>query len=86
MLKPTLNRVIILPDEVPTTTDSGIILQPDLKDPPREGTVIATGPDANQVSEGNRVVFPPFGGQSLKFEGVTYLVVPEDDILGVLED
>ncbi len=85
MLQPTLNRLVILPDVVPTTTASGIVLKLDLTVPPREGTVTACGPQARQVPAGSRVLFPAYSGTTVEHEGVKYLIMPEDDVIGVLE-
>jgi len=88
---PTFNRVIIEPmDE----EYSGQIIIPEgVKGKPSQGRIIAVGagrrtPDGNRISiefsPGQIVVFKLYSGDEIKFNGVTYLLVEEDNILAVL--
>jgi chaperonin GroES len=96
-LTPLNDRVIVRPlspEEMGTTTASGIIIPDSSKEKPEQGTVIAVGPgkwnedgDARLpmgVSVGDRVMFSKYGFDEIKIKGVTYYVLAESNILAVL--
>ena len=73
----------------------GIIIPDSAKEKPQEATVIAlgTGPKDNDgkvvafnVKVGDRVLTSKYGGTEVKIDGETYLLVREDDILGIIQD
>jgi len=75
-------------------TKGGIILPDTAKEKPREGEVLALGEgalDKNgkrqdfQVKAGDRVIFSSYAGTEVKLSGDEYLIISEDDILGVVE-
>ena len=72
----------------------GIIIPDSAKEKPQEAEIIAlgTGPkdgDGNtvdfNVKVGDRVLISKYGGTEVKIDGETYLLVREDDILGIIE-
>ncbi|MCI5162265.1 MAG: co-chaperone GroES, partial [Candidatus Electrothrix sp. AX5] len=74
-------------------TAGGIIIPDSAQEKPAEGEIVAVGPgkmtDAGQrtamdVKEGDRVLFSKYGGTDVKFDGQSYLIMREDDILGVI--
>jgi len=96
-LTPLNDRVIVRPlspEEMGTTTASGIIIPDSSKEKPEQGTVIAVGPgkwnedgDARLpmgVAVGDRVMFSKYGFDEIKIKGVTYYVLAESNILAVL--
>ncbi|MEA3464460.1 MAG: co-chaperone GroES [Thermodesulfobacteriota bacterium] len=94
-IRPLQDRLIIECVEEETTTAGGIII-PDTasKEKPQEGVVIAVGKgkvtaDGNvlgmDVKEGDRVMFGKYAGSEIKVEGKAYMMMREDDILGVIE-
>ncbi len=84
--QPLGNRVLIQREEQTNTTASGIIIPDSAKEKPLEGKVIAVGQDAvdEGINEGDTVVFPKYGGTEITIEGVEYLIMNSDDILGVM--
>jgi chaperonin GroES len=75
-------------------TKGGIIIPDSAKEKPAEGEVVAVGPGrlndkgdrvAIDLKVGNKVLFSKYGGTEVKIEGVEYLIMREDDILGVVE-
>jgi chaperonin GroES len=75
-------------------TAGGIIIPDSAKEKPAEGKVISVGPGktndkgervALQVVAGDRVLFSKYGGTDVKLDGEDYLIMREDDILGILE-
>ena len=76
------------------TTAGGIIIPDQARDQPREGRVLAIGegrllPDGTrarpQISEGDRVIFSNYAGTEIEFDGTEFLILSENDILGVLD-
>ena len=94
-IRPLQDRIIVECVEEETTTAGGIII-PDTasKEKPQEGKVIAVGKgrkdsDGNiiamDVKVGDKVLFGKYAGTEIKVDGKSYLMMREDDILGVIE-
>jgi len=93
-IRPLQDRIIVERLEEETTTKGGIIIPDSAKEKPAEGEIIAVGPGkmnkqgdriAMDVKPGDRVLFSKYGGTDVKIEGEDYLIMREDDILGVVE-
>lgn len=93
-IRPLNDRLLVQRLEAETTTASGIIIPDSAKEKPAEGKVVAVGPGkandkgervALQVKEGDRVLFSKYGGTDVKLDGEDYLIMREDDILGIVE-
>jgi len=94
-IRPLGDRVVIEPRELENKTAGGIVI-PDTadKDKPMEGTVLATGNGKYsegkliplQVKVGDKVLFGKYSGTAIKIDGDEYLVMREEDIMGILED
>jgi len=88
-IKPLGKRVLIKRAEA-TQTKGGIYLPETAKEKPKEGSVIAVGPEVDQgsVKVGDRVMFSAYSGTEVKDQSGNeeYLVMSEDDILGVLAE
>jgi len=92
-LKPLADRVVVKVIEAEEKTKGGIVLPDTAKERPQQGEVLAVGPGrrlddgtlvAPEVKVGDKVLFSKFGGIEVKLEGEEYLILREDDILGVL--
>ena len=93
-VKPLGDRVLVHPLESDEVKKGGIIIPDTAKEKPQEGKIIAVGAgkrDDNgklipmDVKKGDRVLFSKYGGTEVKIDGKDYLIMREDDILGVLE-
>ncbi len=93
MLKPLQDRVLVKRIEAEEKTAGGIIIPDTAKEKPQEGEVVAVGPgkrlDNGSVQEmgvkaGDRILFSKYGGTEVKMDGQEYLIMREDDILGVV--
>ena len=93
-IRPLNDRLLVQRLEEETTTAGGIIIPDSAKEKPAEGKVVAVGPGklsekgervALQVAEGDRVLFSKYGGTDVKLDGEDYLIMREDDILGIVE-
>ncbi|MBV5306691.1 MAG: co-chaperone GroES [Desulfobulbaceae bacterium] len=93
-IRPLNDRLLVKRLEEITKTAGGIIIPDSAKEKPAEGEVIAVGPGkvnekgdriALQVKNGDRVLFSKYGGTEVKLDGVDYLIMREDDIMGIIE-
>lgn len=86
--KPLADRVLVEPVAAETKTASGIIIPDTAKEKPQEGTVVAVGEGKKDepltVKVGDRVLYGKYSGTELKLEGKDYLIVRENDLLGIL--
>jgi len=92
-VKPLSDRVLVKPLEEKEVKKGGIIIPDSAKEKPQEGEIVAlgTGKFDEQgkkieftVKKGDRVLISKYGGTEIKFEGENYLIMREDDILGIL--
>src|SRR5437868_5095195 len=95
MLRPLGDKVLVRRDEAEKETSGGILLPDSASEKPKRGTVLAAGPgkkDENgnllpmQTSIGDRVLFHRYGGAEVVLDGQEFLILPESEILCVLEE
>jgi chaperonin GroES len=93
-LKPLQDRILVQRIEEEKTTKGGIIIPDTAKEKPAEGKVIAVGDgkvDENgkkvplDVKKGDRILFGKYSGTEIKLSGEEYLILREDDVLGIIE-
>jgi chaperonin GroES len=93
-IRPLNDRILVKRLEEEDKTAGGIIIPDSAKEKPAEGEIIAVGPGklnksgdrtAMDVNVGDRVLFSKYGGTDVKLDGDNYLIMREDDILGVIE-
>ena len=93
-IRPLQDRIIIKRIEEGEQIRGGIIIPDSAKEKPQEGEVIAVGAGkkldsgervAMDVKEGDRVLFGKYAGTEVKLDDEDYLIMREDDILGVIE-
>jgi chaperonin GroES len=93
-IRPLHDRVIIRRIEEGEQIRGGIIIPDSAKEKPQEGEVIAAGRgkrkdngeyEALDVQEGDRVLFGKYSGTEIKLDGEEFLIMREDEILGVIE-
>jgi chaperonin GroES len=92
-LKPLQDRILVQRVEEETTTKGGIIIPDTAKEKPAEGKVVAVGngklsDDGKrmplEIKNGDRILFGKYSGTEVKIDGEEYLIMREDDVLGVL--
>ena len=92
-VKPLSDRVLVKPLDEKEVKKGGIIIPDTAKEKPQEGEVVALGTGKLDeqgkkieftVKKGDRVLISKYGGTEIKFEGENYLIMREDDILGIL--
>jgi chaperonin GroES len=92
-LRPLHDRVLVKRREEPDDTHGRIIVPDSAREKPQEGTVIAVGTgkvtDEGKtiplaVKEGDRILFGKYSGSEVKLDGEEYLIMKEEDVLGIL--
>ncbi|HWB19723.1 MAG TPA: co-chaperone GroES [Phycisphaerales bacterium] len=94
-VKPIGDKILVKRSDAQDKTEHGIYLPESAKDKPKEGKIIAVGQgilnkDTGKympfsVSKGDRVIFSSYAGTEVKIDGNEYLIMTEEDILGVIE-
>ena len=93
-LRPLQDRILVTRVEEEQTTKGGIIIPDTAKEKPAEGKVVAVGNGklgddgkrvALEIKKGDRILFGKYSGTEVKIEGEEYLIMREDDVLGVIE-
>jgi chaperonin GroES len=91
--RPLHDRVLIKRIEEQETVRGGIIIPDTAKEKPQEGEVVAAGTGKRlengtvtplEVKEGDRVLFGKYSGTEIKLDGTEYLILREDEILGIV--
>lgn len=94
-VRPLHDRLIVQRLDDPTPPAGAIIIPDSAREKPQRGTVIAAGAGKSKENGGGRVpldvkagdtiLFGKFAGQEIKLEGVEYLILREDEVLGAIE-
>ncbi|NOX34286.1 MAG: co-chaperone GroES [Deltaproteobacteria bacterium] len=93
-LRPLSDRILVERVEEDEKTKGGIIIPDTAKEKPAEGKIVATGngrmgEDGKllpmDVKVGDRVLFSKYGGTDVKIDGIDYLILRQDDVLGIIE-
>jgi chaperonin GroES len=93
-LRPLQDRIIVKRLEEETMTAGGIFIPETAKEKPMKGEVIAVGNGKKtdegkvlpvDVKKGDKVLFGKYAGTEIKIDGEEYLIMREDDILGIME-
>jgi len=93
-VRPLHDRILIKRIEEKETVKGGIIIPDTAKEKPQEGEVIAVGHGkktdkgeviALDVKAGDRILFGKYSGTEIKLDGEEYLIIREDEVLGVIE-
>jgi chaperonin GroES len=90
---PLHDRILVRRVEEADTTRGGIIIPDSAKDKPQEGEVISAGKGRSNdegkvfplaVKEGDRILFGKYAGTEIKLDGEDFIIMKEDEVLGVL--
>ena len=91
---PLHDRILVRRVEEADTVRGGIINPDTAKEKPQEGEVIAVGKGKSNdegkvfpldVKAGDRILFGKWGGTEIKIDGEDFLIMKEDEVLGILK-
>ncbi len=92
-VRPLHDRILVRRTTEEDKTAGGIIIPDTAKEKPQKGKVVATGKgrvteDGKtlplEVKSGDTVLFSKYSGTELKLDGVEYLMISENDVLGII--
>ena len=92
-LTPLHDRILVKRVEEAESVRGGIIIPDSAKEKPQEGEVIAVGKGrkndkgetfALDVKEGDRILFGKYAGTEIKLDGNDFLIIREEEVLGIL--
>ena len=93
-IRPLQDRIIVQRLESEEKTTSGLFIPDSAKEKPQQGKVVATGKGKVRedgtvqpldISVGEKILFGKYAGTEIKIDGEEYLIMREDDVLGVLQ-
>jgi len=93
-IRPLYDRLVVRRIDEQETTRNGIVIPDSAKEKPQQGEVIAVGHGkrledgklvALEVKTGDRVLFGKYTGNDTKLDGTEYIIMREDDVLGILD-
>lgn len=91
---PIGDRILVKRLEAEEKTKGGIIIPDTAKEKPKEGKIISVGPGKTRddgkkepmsVNEGDRIIFTSYAGTEVKLDGDEYLIMREEDVLGIVK-
>ncbi len=92
-VKPLHDRILVLRMAEEEKTAGGLYIPDNAKEKPQQATVVATGngrvsEDGKvfplEVKKGDKILFSKYSGTELKIEGKEYLMIREEDVLGII--
>ena len=93
-VRPLHDRIIVQRIEEGEQKIGGIIIPDTAKEKPQQGKVVAAGQGKSKddgkrvpldVKAGDTILFGKYSGQEIKIDGDEYLIMREDEVLGVIE-
>jgi chaperonin GroES len=93
-IRPLYDRIVVKRIEEQETVRGGIIIPDTAKEKPQEGEVVAVGKGKRledgkvvplDVQVGDRILFGKYSGSDIKLDGNEYMIMREDEVLGVIE-
>jgi chaperonin GroES len=93
-IRPLYDRIVVKRIEEKEQVQGGIIIPDTAKEKPQEGEVVAVGQGkrldsgkvvALDVKAGDRILFGKYSGNEIKIDGEEYVIMREDEVLGILE-
>ena len=83
-INPLADRIVAVREKPATQTASGLYLPDTAKEKPVFATVIAVGPDVEQLKVGNKIIYKEYSTTELTIDSQDYLIVKEEDVLGTV--
>ena len=93
-LRPLQDRILVQRVKEEEKTKGGIIIPDTAKEKPAEGKIVSVGKGklddsgkriAPEVKKGDRILFGKYSGTEVKIEGQEYLIMREEDVLGIID-
>ncbi len=91
---PIRDRLLVKKIEDSMKTKSGLVLSDDTKERPTKGEVLSVGDGKLNddgklipmvIKKGDHIVYPKYAGHPIKLDGIEYLILDENEVLGVIK-
>lgn len=82
--KPLKDRVFVSYTEEMEKTAGGLYIPDSAKEKPQSGKVEAIGDDVKSLKVGDKILFDKYSGSKINIDNNDYLIIKEEDILGIL--
>jgi chaperonin GroES len=82
--KPLKDRVFVSYTEEMEKTAGGLYIPDSAKEKPQSGKVEAVGDDVKSLKVGDKILFDRYSGSKISIDNVEYLIIKEEDVLGIL--
>jgi len=83
--KPLKDRVFVSYSEEGEKTAGGIYIPDSAKEKPQKGKVEAVGSEVKEIKAGDTILFDKYSGSKVNIDNNEYLIIKEEDILGIVE-
>lgn len=87
-IRPLADRVLVKPAVAEEKTVGGIIIPDTAKEKPLKGEIVAVGNGTKDeeivVKVGDTVLYGKYAGTELEFDGISYLIMRQSDILAII--
>src|SRR6202521_5090165 len=93
-IRPLYDRIVVKRIEQQETMQGGLYIPDSAKEKPQEGEVVAVGKGKRledgkvvslDVQVGDKILFGKYSGSDIKIDGAEYLIMREDEVLGILD-
>lgn len=82
MIKPIGDRVLVKPDEEKMVTSTGVIIPDNESEKPLTGVIVSVSDELSTFTVGERVYYPRYTGAQVECEGIKYLIIKAEDVMG----
>jgi chaperonin GroES len=84
--KPLKDRVFVKYTEEAERTAGGLYIPESAKEKPQKGTIEAVGSEVKEIKVGDVILFDKYSGSKVNIDNNEYLIIKEEDILGIIQN
>ena len=83
--KPLKDRVFVKYSEEAERTAGGLYIPESAKEKPQKGVIEAVGSEVKEIKVGDTILFDKYSGSKINIDNNEYLIIKEEDILGIIQ-
>jgi len=84
--RPLKDRVFVKYTDEAEKTAGGIYIPESAKEKPQKGVIEAVGSEVKEIKVGDIILFDKYSGSKVNIDNNEYLIIKEEDILGIIQD
>jgi chaperonin GroES len=85
-VKPLKDRLFVRYSEEEDKTPGGLYIPDSAKEKPQKGIVEEVGSEVKDIKVSDRILFDKYSGSKITIDDIEYLIIKEEDVLGILVD